>query len=743
MDDVVPPMEEVVEETNGAHAPVSQPQIPFASPAPEPASRVATHTVKYQEHVPARNPMGALMNGINSRPPLADTRRSKNDRDFLDEIMVKPDACDYKIKIHRILPTVNDSGEQLPVGLVHDCPFMTYDDLVDEIGNAWGGGKYRCTICDQNGRFIESINRAIMIEISTATLPPKLEKYARPAPKTAQPAQKEDGDGDEYKRRQQEIRQREQIADMEDREQKRQEDRERRRDEADTRALERKVALAKLQASLNPPPQQADNSKFEAEVKRIEDARKEDTRRLEEARKEDQRKHEEMVKRLEEVMKEQRAGYQATIDKLVDRLEALKNAPPQEDKMMPVLLAMLSKPDSSKEMILAMMSRPAAPDTSKEMIVEMNRNNTQLLTAALTNKPDQMAPIVEAIKSSTDMATKMMSRENTAQQTMVANLMQAFVNKKDQSELIFNVMKFADERADRMLGMQGGGSGGDKDGGDDDWNPNIGFLGNAGKQLFKGFEKMLKAAVDQPELLEVIKSIFHKPNPSQMEVANAAWNFEQQMGMQQRPQFAPTNAQYAPFPQMPAPQQPLLAQPQQPVQQPRQQMRPMPNRPQQAPAQAPQSPQQTAAAPQLEPEQPVLDELTAAASGLPTNADPDAATEPVASDEQLKEQHLRDHVTETMKSVIEEALAKPNEREWVEYAAAKLNQDFLRKLIDAPFDNTRYELLQKKCDPAVWTRFYEIMAKDQQEFMRFTTDLHRLVDQVKNAMIIPPQPAAQ
>ncbi|MCF1193587.1 hypothetical protein LRR18_18530, partial [Mangrovimonas sp. AS39] len=76
------------------------------------------------------------------RPAKEESPSAKSSRNALDELMSRPESTDYRIIIHRYLPTYTDNGVKVPTGRVHETIVMPYDSLVDEVSRAWGGTSY-------------------------------------------------------------------------------------------------------------------------------------------------------------------------------------------------------------------------------------------------------------------------------------------------------------------------------------------------------------------------------------------------------------------------------------------------------------------------------------------------------------------------------------------------------------------------------------------------------------------------
>ncbi len=652
-----------------------------------PAGTQLKHAISWTE--PAVNPRSdPLMNRIN-RAPVKDSERSKKDREFLEELMIKSCVNDYVMIIHRLLPSHNDSGDKIPTGKLPSdpLPVLSYDDLYDEVAKIWGGGQYRIAFADTAGRRVESIDRGILINIPTTTFPAKSVAYEKieSSPKskgvTAPATDEFDAELKDLERQAKLAAIRKRILQAEELEQERAEseevrkfERKKRRDEIFKNTMgagEKSTELAMMEKRLD-----------EEKAARIE------------AAKQAERAQEKADARAEATNK----MFMDSLAKLAEKISDVANrpAPPPDNTLEKIITAMAP-------IAAALASRPPPqlppPDTSnKELIIAMQnsqaqqqQSNTQLITALVSQpKADPVGPM-------NDLIMKMMTKENTLVNSIVANVM----SKKDERgdlKVFMELMRLGEERTERMFTMMQGGAAPETSEPQNDYDPKLGFLGNAGKALFGGLKSLIEASATNPQVLEVVKALIGKRNPSDAEVAQVARRMEMQQGT------VPPGMSYEPINQAYLPQgQPPMAQLQSP---PQTGMPPAIRQPQRQPAAQPVASQ-------------VAAEFEGAASGLPGNGDP---VEPTV------EEYLSTEITEALRICVEEAAARANVRTWPQYALDHWNGDFLEGLSNLQTNAQRGPQIFSRCDVEVYKQLNDYLHANTIEIPEFWKGLDKLID---------------
>ncbi len=354
---------------------------------------------------------------------------------------------------------------------------------------------------------------------------------------------------------------------------------------------------------------------------------------------------------------------------------------------------------------------------------EGQRANMQMITAIMAKPPDDSSGrMIESWM-------KLNSSSSTKFDGMVEKLMNVLLSKDKQQvltpEVIFALQDKMEARIERMMNMGQTVTANNEEGGED-YDPALGFLGNAGKALFGSLKALMDSAATNPKLLELAATLIGSRNPTNQDLARVAYQMEQAgtglppalMQHQQHalPQFAPTNQQTIPYPQ--PPMQPQRSMP-----------------PSIAPAQP---------APQVQ--QSVANELEGSASGLPGNGDPEQQRPMTA--EELAEENLVDAVTRTLEIMIGESVGKPMQRTWPEDARDHWNKDFIAKLVECTDNRTRLNMIGQKCDPqvagklnAIWQQFPEEQNVFWREFMRLMEMVKPQPQQVAPPVVVVTPPA--
>ncbi len=703
---------------NGNHAAPAQPraaQMPYIPPG-----------AKISFPMPATT--ASLMNRVNNRPAYAQPKeKEKDDREFLDAFNLKAEADDYELSCTRNQPSVNSDGDQVPTGInsKHQIPIMNYDDLQQQIIEAWGGGVYRVVFVEKNsGRRADNIPRCINIQVPTTQHPPKREKFEKVeigrslknivAPTSISEDErifKEELEEDKRQARRDQLEQAK--AEREYKKVKREKEIEMMRREllAPKDAGQKSIELVMLEKRLD-----EEKRVREEAARKYEEDRKEERRIAEEARKEEIRRHDEDRKESARRSDEDRKMYMDGMAKLTEKLTEVSNrpAPPKDNTLETMVTAMVP-------VLAALVSRPAPPvPDNKELIMAMSesqRTQMQLMTTALAKPPDNSS------EKMFDAILKVSSKQDAVQQQMISGMMATLLEKdKGQiltPDLLLKIQDQAEKRLERITGMGHGGqqhAEGDEDSG---YDPALGFMGNAGKAIFSGLKGLMDSAATNPQLMELVMKLVGTRNPTDQQLIQVAQQWDQTgvpPAMQRAlPGYAPMNQQAIPY----APQQQVIQHPPQ--------QRPMP------PSMPGAVPQQQNPPPQAM-QQSVANELEGGASGLPTNGDPEQQRPPTP--EELAEENLIDAVTRTIEIIIGEASGKPEKRTWPEDATDHWNKAFIKTLVECHDNRTRLNILGTKCDPAAAAKISEIWKQDVTELNRFWLEFNRFIDMNK------PQPVA-
>ena len=682
-----------------------------------------------------------MMRSVN-RPATQDSSKVKNDRDFLESLSVKPEAVTYNLAVHRYFPTHVD-GEELPRGKLYDIPLYMYDELKAEIADAWGGGRYRCVVVDEQGRPVPSVSQCVLVDIPTTQHKPKFIKYEKSdsISKVGKSILTANPDSDDLIR-----------LKREDREEKEREQLEYARFERDMRAQKKELAqlramkeIAQMRKEMMQPeevkretdPQvqilmlkiEDDRRRYEEEKrrqdedrKRLDDERKEEKRRYEEAMKEERRRHEEAYKEASRQREDDRRRFEEAQAKLFEKIAEK----PKDDGIMPILLAMINKDPKV--------------DQTPQLLVEMNKQQTQIMTAAMTPKPTD--------NSMTEMMLKLALREDPEKSALMKSLLDAAMNKKPNEltpEMLISIMKMGKDEAKEYFQLAQGMSGGvgmNPEVAEDDYDPALGFLGNTAKAIFSSLKALVGMAGQNPMFMELIAKLVGSRNPDDAALANAARMMEQNgmttQGMIQGPGMTPQLPYQQVNPWQQAPMQahqngftPLPnRQPQ--AQQQRQVAPVQPTAQQATPSMADRS-QQNVPQQQSTQQQQVVAEIEGNASGIPGSDGPAEESPHEMTPQEAALITLRGNVTETVRIMSEEAVSKPNQRSWVEFAHGCWHKEFLARIVMESRDTERWAMIARMCDQSVWKQMIEEITRqakagDASEQIMLGTELNKLID---------------
>lgn len=699
----------------------------------------------------------ALMGAVNRTNVLTrETKRVTSDREFLDELHLKPEFVRCKILIIRYAPTHDSAGNEVVCDRMMTVSVKPYDEVVEDVAAGVGGGRYKGIITDEHGREIPSVGRVILIDIPTSQYPPKNEvAYDRAGKVTLAPLP-ETGDSDDFKEDQK--RHNEEMKRLALRQ--RQEDAEMKRMEAELKMKSRRLEIARMERQISGGNEESEMKalllKLEADRLKAEQDRKDELRRVDDLRKDE-------IRRLDEERKEDRRQQDLRFTALMDQqredrklmMEALKPLPPppQDNRLMEVMMAMFK---SSSDQVVALASKPApqlpAPPDYMPMLAEINKTNSQMF-AALAQRPqeDKGEKMLDAMVKITNMTKK--------DDTLLNQLLTSALTKKDDGfgvKDFFTLMELGEQRTEKIFNKAQELAGAmapaaSEEITEDGYDPKLGFLGNAGKSLFAGLKSVVEMAATNPQVQELLVKMVGSRNPSQQDLAVAAMRMEHQFAppplmapppQQIQPQFRTPYAQ-------PLPPSPTSPQQQQANELHRQQVNqqyavPQPGQPQPqpwnrvdvvAPLQGPPPMSgQRPPAPQQTQQQAVANELEGAASGvtLPSNGDPEADVLP--SNEEIARQAQVETVTATMAIALEEIITKPAVRTWAEHAHDTWPKALKEQIVAAPSMQEKVGLIMNNCAEDVWVRLNQKIEEEDKtvergkEQMHFAGQLMRLVE---------------
>lgn len=694
--------------------------------APNVIGRTIVEKFAPDSHVPSMT-VNPLMGRVNNRAPYAPEKsREKDDREYLDSFNMTSKAGEYRLKCTRYQPSTNADGDQVPTGMnsLHEVSCMSYDELQQEICMAWGGGAYRVTFIEENGKRADDIQRCILINIPTAQHPPKITKFEKieptrslkipigiPLDESTEDAKRRERD---YQEQVKEERRQEALDMLEAKKNKR-----------ELEKIRREKELAQIRKEVMAPVEdRSKNAEIELLKQRLEEEKKtreEAARRQEEDRKEERRRYEEDKKESQRRADDDRKMMFESLAKLGDSIKEIVNRPvvaPAPDNTLKELGAMMVP------VLTAMITRPAPlPPDHTPLIMEMNkinaesqRSNMQIVTAIMQKPTD------DGSAKMIDNWMKISSKDNSKYDGMIEKLLSVLISKdKGQvmtPDMIFNLQDKMEQRLERLMNISQGNAPQDGEG-EAGYDPALGFLGNAGKALFGSLKALMDSAASNPALLELVAKVVGSRNPTDLQLAQAAYQMEHSgqippaIGYQAQPQlphdYAPINQPTIPYPPPPQPYQ-------------------QPQRPRAGPPPLAQPPAQPAAT-----QQSVENELEGATSGLPSNADPEQ-TQPMSAEE-LADANLNEAVTFTVEIMIGEATGKPEKRVWPEDASDHWNKTFIKRICDEPSEHMRLQMVGSKCDPAVAQRLNVIWQADPQEQAIFWTEFRRFVDMNKTQRV--------
>lgn len=694
----------------------------------------------------------SLMNRVNNRSPYAPPKeKEKGDREFLDTFNLKPEAEDYQLACTRTQPSVNADGEPVPTGFNSkiQIPVMNYDEIQQRITDEWGGGVYRVTFVDLAGHRAENIQRAIRIEIPTNQHPPKREqreKIENSRSVVATPVAPGVSEEDRLFKEEMDEEKREARRHV----------LEKQRMEREVSKLRREKELAQLKADILTPKKEDKSIELVLLEKRLEEekhAREEAARKAEKDREDRDRKYEKDKEDAQRRYDKDREDAQRRADddrkmfmdgltKVTEKLTEVANRPappppPPDNSLATMVTAMVP-------VFAALVSRPTPPPPDHTpLILEMNkvqaesqRSNMQLVTAVMQKPPD------DGSAKMIDNWMKISAKDNSKYDGMIEKLLGTLLSKdKGQAltpEVLFALQDKMEQRIERMMSLGQAAVGPNAEGGETEYDPALGFLGNAGKALFGSLKALMDSAATNPQLLELAAKLIGSRNPTDQQLAQVAWQMErggmppalmQPQQQYQLPGYQPTHQQaIAPSP----PIYPNPLQPQQGGQQTGQTMqsRSMPPPLTQQPGQPP-----TQAQPS------VASELEGGASGLPSNGDPEQSAP--MSPEELAEQGLRDAVTNTIEVVISEAINKPAVRTWPEDARDHWPQHFIQQIIACNDNRMRLQMIGSKCETEVANKLGVIWNNGMDgvnERNNFTSEMARFVNMCKPQPAVPLPP---
>ncbi len=749
-----------------------------------------------------------------AKPPKEESQSAKSAREFLDALMSKPESMDYKIAIHRYLPSHTRKGAEVPRGKIHDCDVMPLDALRDEIMRAWGGGEYRAYVCEANGSPVDGMG-AITLGIPVSTCEAKTKKFEGLSEEPASVMMPEE---DDLERKIKDAERQTKLDLIEERRRTA----EIRKTQAEIEAKVRIAQLRKLEQEALSSNDGGGASALQAQVSAMQQQFQEQLkadREAQEARRRETEKqmHDERLaaerrrEELERIMREERVAAErrrederAAADKRREDNERLLREERERadtrarEERAHIEAQMKADREAADRRFEALMIKMATPppkdDSTKEMMLAMNQNTSQIFTAlipAITQKPTdegskQMMEIVrmnnESNRGIVEVAMKRDNKENSIQQQLVGTLLQSVLNPqradnqmtpemilkligegRDQARMIY------ESAAERQAAVEPPNE-------DPNYDPKIGFLGNAGRAILGGLQDVMRMAASNPQIMEVVTRLFNKKNPTMDDAAAFAYRAEQAemrgLPMQSAPPplAAPPVQQQLPHHNPPMQQQyvssmpppvrnnplitpaPMATQPPPMQPPPVQQSVPVPPAQNPAPAQGePTVEQQQAIQSQIdlatelegeagmEPSTGQLPPLQPAEQAPPPTAAPVQQPQqaPVQQPPQTQQQltpeqeasrnRLREAVTNVITSAITEIEDKIEEREWHVDAHRYWHGDFKRALAAAPNDDYRMKMIAEFCQPDVWDRLMELLANGE-ELVRFFRGIMELAN---------------
>ncbi len=768
-----------------------QTEVAEAAPVYANGNGSVTHTPQVQPQnpglmadikfkVPASQFLGRgannLMGATDTRKPYAkELVRTGNDRQFIDELMFKPEAGDYQFAVQRYLP-VHWEGEQVKTGRIDSLPLMQYDCVSDEISRKWGGGKYKLVVVDMHGRIVDSISRGVLVDIPTTLYAPCSEPYANEVlPQKPQTAVANDDTDDEKER------DRQHKAELKEFErQKRRRAEEMRRQKEELRMAEEEQELRRRSKAINGGDEDSEMKalilKLEADRVKAEADRKEELRQIEDRR-------EKEAKRIEDQQREDRKMFMDGLAKMGESIAKVAEiaAKPKEDngnkEMFQMMLAQQAQQaqqaaaaqQSTTAILTALISKEPpqlpAPVDNMPLITAMMDSNSKTMTALLQRpQEDKGATMLDAMVKIAQMTKK--------DDTLQNQLIQGLLTKKDEGvgiEEMMALIKLGEDRSDKMFariqeitGAITPATEGEIQ--EDGYDPKLGFLGNAGKSLFGGLKSVVEMAATNPQVQELLVKLVGSRTPSQNELAMAAMRMENQFTSppmlqqpqyqappQQRPAFRGPYAQPIPPPLMPqdVATYNAMTQQQNPQQSPQQYAIPpqqhlqgrQPTDPNRVDVVAPNSSglppmnqgQRPPPPPQTQ-QQAVVNEMEGVSGGmtLPSNGDPEPDALP--SNEEIARQAQSETVTATMAIALEEMITKPAVRTWAEHAHDTWPKALKDAIVAAATMQEKVKLITENCGEDVWLRLMQKFEQEEQtadrgkEQMQFATQILRLCE---------------
>ena len=382
-------------------------------------------------------------------------------------------------------------------------------------------------------------------------------------------------------------------------------------------------------------------------------------------------------------------------------------------------------------------------DQTQNFMLAMSDSTNKLLGAiipAMTSKNNDQSTdkVLENQRYMTELVLKVGQKDNAAQNQMMMALLNQAASSKEQfgPEFMLKLMTMGENRLKTALELVRG----DEGGGDGDIAAALAGASAADK-MQTGWMGIVQNLMSNPAIAPVLGVIAQKflgsPNPGPQHFQHAAQRLRPAMPGQQQPML-PNAQQFFTTPAL------SNAQPQQPQQF---------FTPQAAiPATSPQGQQVFTPPPAVPQIAPVMPEVAGLQQTTPQQdaALPGEELEVQEGDEapETAEQALKRVVTDSMRIALEDARAKPRQRQWPQDAFSFWNVEFQFGLAKCDTVEGCMQKIADECDDEVWVPLVTLLQQDLDEQKQFVDGIGALVTAIRNAgnaqtqQSLQPQPAA-
>jgi hypothetical protein len=516
-----------------------------------------------------------------------DTEHARDARDFLEDMLGKPEANDWHLSIYRSWPTVDENKQPILTGKVCDLPLMEYDQLKSEIVQRWGGGCYRCVFSTDSGSHVPHI-RCVKIQIPIENCPARAREFEKTQSEIEAEAAASKGpvkDNAMSDALQETLSSLKDETALDQAEERRQESKRRRI----KKEMEAEIEMEHLrQVRENQLSKNKDTGVVDRQIEAIRSEMR-DERKLAETKFEKMlelmAKPKDDTNSLALVLEKMNSQANAMMEKMsaqttamVERMSAQNAAildsirvlaAPKEDKTLPLLIeSMRSQQTTMMEGFKAV----AAPREDKMMplVVESIR---AMAAPKDTSGIDRISDVIkmgqESSRQVMEMVIKGGMRENNQQSQLLNTLLANVLNPAKANDMGPDmILKLIGEGRKQMREVfdmtQGGGGGGEEGEGGEGG-------GGLADKIFGGIQTVLVSMAGNPALAPFLGRVMEKlvgsANPTPDEQRAAAMRMAQQQ-QQHQYQIAMQQAQQAALPR------PVNVQPRQFI--PQQQAHPMP-----------------------------------------------------------------------------------------------------------------------------------------------------------------------